>query len=221
MEMNDKKYIQALLDKFMDSNTSREEERILKEYFSTTEDIPEEWLGFAVLLGGMARKAYTTRSKRSTTVFPWVAVVAASVICILLIRMAGNTDDKLDIQPLAAVEQPLDSVHRSIVSQPAAGTSVITCQTSSTPRLEAVRQSVQASARARKQNIRKSRPKVENKPTQEEMMRAYVEENFTTLMEHSAREATEEVIAQYRDEQQELRVCMNGIGRMVNIESYE
>ena len=219
--MNDKKYIQALLDKFMDSNTSREEERILKEYFSTTEDIPEEWLGFAVLLGGMARKAYTTRSKRSTTVFPWVAVVAASVICILLIRMAGNTDDKLDIQPLAAVEQPLDSVHRSIVSQPAAGTSVITCQTSSTPRLEAVRQSVQASARARKQNIRKSRPKVENKPTQEEMMRAYVEENFTTLMEHSAREATEEVIAQYRDEQQELRVCMNGIGRMVNIESYE
>ena len=221
MEMNDKKYIQALLDKFMDSNTSREEERILKEYFSTTEDIPEEWLGFAVLLGGMARKAYTTRSKRSTTVFPWVAVVAASVICILLIKMAGNTDDKLDIQPLAAVEQPLDSVHRSIVSQPAAGTGVITCQTSSTPRLEAVRQSVQASARARKQNIRKSRPKVENKPTQEEMMRAYVEENFTTLMEHSAREATEEVIAQYRDEQQELRVCMNGIGRMVNIESYE
>ena len=221
MEMNDKKYIQALLDKFMDSNTSREEERILKEYFSTTEDIPEEWLGFAVLLGGMARKAYTTRSKRSTTVFPWVAVVAASVICILLIRMAGNTDDKLDIQPLAAVEQPLDSVHRSIVSQPAAGTGVITCQISSTPRLEAVRQSVQASARARKQNIRKSRPKVENKPTQEEMMRAYVEENFTTLMEHSAREATEEVIAQYRDEQQELRVCMNGIGRMVNIESYE
>lgn len=221
MEMNDKKYIQALLDKFMDSNTSREEERILKEYFSTTEDIPEEWLGFAVLLGGMARKAYTTRSKRSTTVFPWVAVVAASVICILLIRMAGNTDDKLDIQPLAAVEQPLDSVHRSIVSQPAAGTGAITCQTSSTPRLEAVRQSVQASARARKQNIRKSRPKVENKPTQEEMMRAYVEENFTTLMEHSAREATEEVIAQYRDEQQELRVCMNGIGRMVNIESYE
>ena len=221
MEMNDKKYIQALLDKFMDSNTSREEERILKEYFSTTEDIPEEWLGFAVLLGGMARKAYTTRSKRSTTVFPWVAVVAASVICILLIRMAGNTDDKLDIQPLAAVEQPLDSVHRSIVSQPAAGTGAITCQISSTPRLEAVRQSVQASARARKQNIRKSRPKVENKPTQEEMMRAYVEENFTTLMEHSAREATEEVIAQYRDEQQELRVCMNGIGRMVNIESYE
>ncbi len=221
MEMNDKKYIQALLDKFMDSNTSREEERILKEYFSTTEDIPEEWLGFAVLLGGMARKAYTTRSKRSTTVFPWVAVVAASVICILLIRMAGNTDDKLDIQPLAAVEQPLDSVHRSIVSQPAAGTGAITCQASSTPRLEAVRQSVQASARARKQNIRKSRPKVENKPTQEEMMRAYVEENFTTLMEHSAREATEEVIAQYRDEQQELRVCMNGIGRMVNIESYE
>ena len=62
---------------------------------------------------------------------------------------------------------------------------------------------------------------MENKPTQEEMMRAYVEENFTTLMEHSAREATEEVIAQYRDEQQELRVCMNGIGRMVNIESYE
>ena len=34
MEMNDKKYIQALLDKFMDSNTSREEERILKEYIA-------------------------------------------------------------------------------------------------------------------------------------------------------------------------------------------
>ena len=46
----EKVYIQHLMEKFMDNATSVDEERVLKEYFSTHDDIPEDWSAHAILI---------------------------------------------------------------------------------------------------------------------------------------------------------------------------
>lgn len=40
---HDKRYIETLLDKFMEGKTSLEEEKVLEDYFTSAEDLPSEW----------------------------------------------------------------------------------------------------------------------------------------------------------------------------------
>lgn len=49
-------YIQYLLDKYMQSKTTLEEERLLKDYFQSHQDIPNEWKAFSILFNGFAGK---------------------------------------------------------------------------------------------------------------------------------------------------------------------
>ena len=50
--MEEKKYIQSLLDKFLEGNTTETEERLLSDYFSSDNDIPTEWQEYVIFFRG-------------------------------------------------------------------------------------------------------------------------------------------------------------------------
>lgn len=52
-------------------------------------------------------------------------------------------------------------------------------------------------------------------------MKEYIEENFTTLETQITRQEIEQLLADRSKEEKGLRVCMNGIGKLVNMEDYE
>lgn len=47
--------IEELLNKFMEGNTTIEEESLLSEYFSTTPHIPSEWADYKAMFGYLDR----------------------------------------------------------------------------------------------------------------------------------------------------------------------
>lgn len=62
-DMDDKAYIAALLEKYMDGETSNAEEALLKRYFGTAgDDIPEEWRIYKALF------RYEAEEKKNATV---------------------------------------------------------------------------------------------------------------------------------------------------------
>lgn len=92
-------YIQYLLDKYMQSKTTIEEERLLKDYFQSHQDIPNEWKAFSILFNGFAGKmgldtgSGLVAKKRSVKrVGFWIAAVAASVLIAILVM--PSIDDK-------------------------------------------------------------------------------------------------------------------------------
>lgn len=82
----EKVYIQHLMEKFMDNATSVDEERVLKEYFSTHDDIPEDWSAHAILFRGFCLKSSVAAKKHRT--IPLYKYVAAAA-CVLLV-VAGS-----------------------------------------------------------------------------------------------------------------------------------
>ena len=50
--MEEKLYIQSLLDKFLEGNTTETEERLLSDYFSSDNDIPTEWQEYVIFFRG-------------------------------------------------------------------------------------------------------------------------------------------------------------------------
>ena len=51
--MMEREYIQKLLDSYMAAETTREEERLLADYFSIHRDIPAAWRDFSILFRGI------------------------------------------------------------------------------------------------------------------------------------------------------------------------
>lgn len=62
MELN-KEYIDTLLQKFMDAQTSEEEEQLLADYFATAEDIPAEWEAYKEIFHSFDTDAYDMDEK--------------------------------------------------------------------------------------------------------------------------------------------------------------
>ncbi|MGN1354612.1 MAG: hypothetical protein ACI4V2_06845 [Alloprevotella sp.] len=88
-------HITHLLERYMQAETTKTEERELADYFKAHPDLPAEWLPYAVmLLGGTA---VTTGHKRR--LWPWmVAVGTAACVALVLLLRPGPTDERLFAQ---------------------------------------------------------------------------------------------------------------------------
>ena len=128
--MTDKEHIQRLLDRFMMSETTIEEERRLKEYFSSLDDVPEEWTAFAVMIQGMSagiqgmsaekQNEGTTDGKALRSngyAWKWITATAASIIAavfalfLFLYQNNGETGkDKIAKTELPTISKPSEKM---------------------------------------------------------------------------------------------------------------
>ena len=137
--MNDKAYIQKLLDRYMAATASEDEERRLREWFAAHDDVPEEWQAYAILLTGRAAAA-----PRRHRLAKWAASAAATVA----IAAAGLFALHAPQQPAQPVAQTVVPVAPAAVQQPAPAEKAAPAE----PRL--------ASAKRKKQQSQRSIPAV-------------------------------------------------------------
>ena len=101
--MNDKAYIQKLLDRYMAATASEDEERRLREWFAAHDDVPEEWQAYAILLTGRA-----TAAPRRHRLAKWAASAAAAVV-IAAAGLIALHEPQEPAQPVAQTVAPIPS----------------------------------------------------------------------------------------------------------------
>ena len=74
--MMEKEYIQKLLDSYMAAETTKEEEQLLSEYFSTHRDIPAEWREFSILFRGIRQYEQKPYVSYRRIIIKWSAAAA-------------------------------------------------------------------------------------------------------------------------------------------------
>ncbi len=104
MKMKKDENITQLLEKYLDGDTSNNEERILADYFRKAgDDVPEEWRPYKALFAYLAtekessgeskvrsitptpQKASKPRWSRQTTRYAWIGAAAAVLVGVLLV----------------------------------------------------------------------------------------------------------------------------------------
>ena len=79
--MMEKEYIQKLLASYMAAETTKEEEQLLSDYFSTHRDIPAEWRNISVLFRSIRQYKQKPDASHNRAILKWSA--AAAVITII------------------------------------------------------------------------------------------------------------------------------------------
>ena len=113
--MEEKKYIQSLLDKFLEGNTTETEERLLSDYFSSDNDIPTEWQEYVIFFRGFKNykpvAAHSNSHKRI-----WLSAAASIAI---LIGIGITLYPKMDSETIETSKEPtIAKVERPVVHQP-------------------------------------------------------------------------------------------------------
>jgi hypothetical protein len=212
----EKVYIQHLMEKFMDNATSVDEERVLKEYFSTHDDIPEDWNAYAILFRGFSQKSSVANKKRRL-VYPWVAAVAASVVCVFLLYVNDNSQDEL-----AVTEVGCDTVKTQMSPQEIKEDNT---------KLLATSVDIKKQSAVKKQSVTLRHQLADNlevlasdeidELSDEQIMQEYIAYNFMRLDERMLIEESGEIITMCQNSQSEHFEYLNGLGQMVNIEDYD
>ena len=125
--MMEREHIQKLLDRYMSAETTKEEEQLLFEYFSSHRDIPAEWRNFSILFIGIKKCELTKdASHNKRTALKWCAA-AAVIVFIFGIGLLGmhqeetskpseiiaqtkeipTIDDKVSMQEIILEEKPV------------------------------------------------------------------------------------------------------------------
>ena len=214
----EKEYIQLLLEKFMDSTTTVDEERVLKEYFSAHDDIPEEWEAYAVLFRGFCRKSSVAHKGRNH-VYPWVAVAAAAIVCVFLLYIGNDGSDR----ELAVTEVPCDTLKTLITPQTNSveeRTGMLTA-TAGTKKKRTAKKHADVIPQQEADSPEASEPDDSDELSDEQIMQEYIAANFMTLDERMQMEELKRTISMCQESGGGLSECLNGIGRMVNIEEYD
>ena len=111
--MMEKEYIQKLLNRYMAAETTKEEEQLLSDYFSTHRDIPSEWRNFSVMFRSIRQYRQKPDVSHKRTILKWSA--AAAVIAFIfgtgLLFMREEETDKLS----DAIEQIAESPTINVV----------------------------------------------------------------------------------------------------------
>ena len=102
--------IEGLLNKFMEGNTTIEEESLLSEYFSTTPHIPSEWADYKAMFGYLDRglEGDLLPESASPTHRKWlwwtsISAAAAVVALVFGLKALNNTETTHPVsQPKAA-----------------------------------------------------------------------------------------------------------------------
>ena len=207
--MTNKEYIQQLLERYMASETTIEEERELKEFFSSHDDFPKAWAAYAVMFQGMSRRGSSSIVERRSSLLKWTIGVAASLlIASLAVWMLHDTDNVATQETqIAKVEQHEVSVSEDEPSH-------------------ADNQAEEKPAKVMPKPKPKPKPAVESapvrteteeseEPTDAELMAQYIAANFMTIEERQRLEMMESDVMQLEDDEVEINECLNGIGIMV------
>ena len=102
--------IEELLNKFMEGNTTIEEESLLSEYFSTTPHIPSEWADYKAMFGYLDRglEGELLPESASPTHRKWlwwtsISAAAAVVALVFGLKALNNTETTQPVsRPIAA-----------------------------------------------------------------------------------------------------------------------
>lgn len=110
----EKEYIQKLLDRYMSAETTKEEEQLLSDYFSSHREIPAEWRGYSILFRGIKQYEPMKIASHRSVVLKWSAVAAIITVIfgtgLLLMRQ-----DKTSIKPSDSVSYVNESPTRNII----------------------------------------------------------------------------------------------------------
>ena len=88
----ERKYIQKLLDSYMAAETTKEEEQLLSDYFSTHRDIPAEWRDFSILFRGIRQYEQKPYVSYRRTIMKWSAAAAAAIALLFLALHYNNKE---------------------------------------------------------------------------------------------------------------------------------
>lgn len=99
-----KEYINELLERFMDGETTVQEEDVLSEYFHTVKNVPEEWKDYQTMFAEWSRPP-VQEAKRPLR--RWAAMAAAAAVIALIVMVV--TQLRQTEQNTLAVAAPADS----------------------------------------------------------------------------------------------------------------
>jgi len=211
--MTDKEHIQQLLERYMTSETTIEEERELKEFFSSHDDFPKAWVAYAVMFQGMSHRGSMTKKKRLSSAMRWAVGVAASLlIASLVLWMLHDTDN------VPTRETKIAKVERHEVSVSEDEPSLADNKAEEKP----------AKVMSKPKPTPMPKPKVavetalvqteteeSDELTDDELMAQYIAANFMTIEERQRLEMMESAVMQPENGDVEINECLNGIGIMV------
>ena len=146
--MMEKEYIQKLLDRYMSAETTKEDERLLSDYFSSHRDIPAEWRDYSILFRGIKQYEPMATASHRRGVLKWSA--AAAIITILFgTGLFLMRQDKTSINPSDSVAY-INEPYTQNVIEPKHETGVT----------ESVQAELPVERSAQKHRVRKSKKEV-------------------------------------------------------------
>ena len=139
-----KEYIEQLLRRFMDGETTELEEQFLAEYFSRSDSIPEEWEAYREMFESFSTDAYdfTEEELMGEThpvppceggrknagqqsihniikIWPWLAAACiAALMIVFLVPPREENNQVVVVEDVVTQKEVLDSVKTNPISQP-------------------------------------------------------------------------------------------------------
>ena len=207
--MTDKEHIQQLLERYMASETTIEEERELKEFFSSHDDFPKAWAAYAVMFQGMSRRDSSSIVERKSSLLKWTIGVAASLlIASLVLWMLYDKDNvvtqetkiaKVEQYEVPDTEDALAKLDKEAEEKPTKVMSKPTQKPKVAVKSAPVGTEIEES----------------EEPTDAELMAQYIAANFKTIEERQRLEMMESAVMQPENGDVEINECLNGLGIMV------
>ena len=193
----------------MTSETTIEEERELKEFFSSHDDFPKAWVAYAVMFQGMSRRGSTAKTKKRSATLKWTVGVASSLlIASLALWMLHDTDNVVTQETkIAKVEQHEESDTDDALA-------------------ELDKEAEKKPTKVMPKPTQKPKVAVKSAPvgteieeseetTDAELMAQYIAANFMTIEERQRLKMMESAVMQPENGDVEINECLNGIGIMV------
>ena len=209
--MTEKEHIQQLLERYMASETTIEEERELKEFFSSHDDFPKAWAAYAVMFQGMSRRGSSSIVERKSSLLKWTIGVAASLLIASLVLWMLYDKDNVVTQEtkIAKVEQHEESDTDDALTEldKEAEEKPVEVKPKPTP-MPTPKVAVESTP------VRTETEESEE-PTDAELMAQYIAANFMTIEERQRLEMMESAVMQPENGDVEINECLNGIGIMV------
>ncbi|MBR2192554.1 MAG: hypothetical protein IJ910_04490 [Bacteroidaceae bacterium] len=207
--MTDKEHIQQLLERYMASETTIEEERELKEFFSSHDDFPKAWAAYAVMFQGMSRRDSSSIVERKSSLLKWTIGVAASLLIASLVLWMLYDKDNVVTQEtkIAKVEQHEESDTDDALAE-------LDKEAEEKP-TKVMPKPTQKPKVAVKSAPVGTEIEESEEPTDAELMAQYIAANFMTIEERQRLEMMESAVMQPENGDVEINECLNGIGIMV------
>ncbi len=196
----------------MTSETTIEEERELKEFFSSHDDFPKAWVAYAVMFQGMSHRGSMTKKKRLSSAMRWAVGVAASLlIASLVLWMLYDKDNVVTRETkIAKVEQHEESDTDDALAE-------LDKEAEKKPTKVMPKPSQKPKVAVKSAPVGTEIEESEE-PTDAELMAQYIAANFMTIEERQRLEMMESDVMQPEDDEVEINECLNGIGIMVRDE---